>query len=128
MSIKAILISVIVGSAALISVRAFNLAFYTPLSFQTLIEIAAGPFLAFALVRKEFRVRILVAIGAFAGLIGLTLLGIDVVRYMFSDGELSAGLPRYLAHGGSSLFLLAIYGSWLAGDRRREKMAEEVRG
>jgi hypothetical protein len=117
MPLKQIALFIVLGAAAIISIRAFNLAFYSALSLRAVAEIAIGPVLALFLAPKDHRQRVLIGIIAFAGLFGVATVGSGVARCLLLDEPLAGSLVRYVVHGLVSIAFLSTFGLWARSRR-----------
>ena len=112
MDIKYVLVIIVIGSCALVSMNAFNLVPYKPFTLFLALQIFSGPIAALVLLNKKHWLRALVAIIAFTGLSGLVSVSIELGSLLLFNSTLTYPQSTYLYHGAISLLFIATFVTW----------------
>lgn len=119
MTIRKIVISIIVGVGAVLSVRALATVALRPVSYTVMFELIAGPAAVFLLTKRRFWLQLLVGIAAFAGVVGFAVTGTHFAEALIYDVSTPYGASTFAVQAALSSCYLAVYAGWLWASKKR---------
>jgi len=124
MPLKQILFFIVLGSSALVSAKAMNAIFYANPSWFLVAQIVIGPVLAIILLSnsyKKYRVRMIVGIITFAGIIGLAQIAASLARTNLHGNSSTYFGDINIYHGLLSILYILIFFVWYFLCARKNK-------